>query len=110
MNKRMAGFFTAVILCIAVTVTAGEFTGRVIYIKDNLIEVKKKSREMTFNLTAETAVTRKGEKAEQQDIAVCQVVRVTYKGKGKHRTATGIDIVRESDCLPSDTDQSTPKP
>ena len=99
MRKGLTVLFSLIILCTSLALSAAEFKGRVIYLKDNVIEVKRKNAEVTFNLTAETSVTRQGEKAALSDLAICQTVTVTYKGEGKNRTAQKIDIIKEADCV-----------
>ena len=79
---------------------AAEFKGRVIYVGDNVLEVKKKSREMTFRLNDETVIIRDGVRSVPEDLALCQTVRIVYKGKGKARIALKVEILKESDCLP----------
>lgn len=90
----------AVCLMIGTAVYAADFKGRVIYVNGEVLEVKKKSKEMTFRLTEETVFIRDGIRTTEDELSLCQTVRVTYKGKGRKAVALKVEILEESDCMP----------
>ena len=75
------------------------FSGRVIDVRDGLVELKRGRTEKTFAVTDKTVVMRNGREAKPSDIELCQVVKAFYKNSGKDKKEiVKLVIIKESDC------------
>lgn len=75
------------------------FRGRIIYIDDNLIEVKKGKTELLFYFQDDTVcVSADGETGGKEILENCQNVRVIYTVKNADNILLKVIVLKESNC------------
>ncbi len=96
--KKIA-IILSLILVFSVIVIAKEksFTGRVIFIGKDYIEVKYGKTEKTFYVH-EKSVFVKNTNASFADIEPCQVVTIYYTADDNKLFITKCEVIKESDC------------
>lgn len=96
--KKIA-IIASFILVLSVIVFAKEksFTGRVIYIGDNYIEVKYGKSEKVFYIQEKSVFVKNNSNVSFADLKPCQVVKVYYTGDNK-LIINKCEIIKESDC------------
>ncbi len=75
------------------------FTGRIILVDGNRVEIKRGRKEITFTMTEKTRVLKNSAETGRQSLALCQKATARYTVQGKNFLLESISIVRESDCL-----------
>jgi len=74
-------------------------TGVVIFLSDDLIEIKRGGREMVLRTGADTAyVTRDGAPADRSALGLCQTVRARYVSEAGGYRLVRIQVLREGEC------------
>ncbi|MDY6969720.1 MAG: hypothetical protein SVR08_13830 [Spirochaetota bacterium] len=97
-------FITIAILFSSIQFLVGKtkekfFRGRVIYISEEYIEIKRSETEIKLYFTDETLFVEKdATKGTKEIIELCQVVKVYYT-KDKKNILKKLIIVKESDCF-----------
>lgn len=74
------------------------FTGIVISLDQERVEVKRGKTEKTFLLTAETKLVSKTIKSDHLKLALCQKVRVYFTQKASALQAESITIIKKGYC------------
>lgn len=76
-----------------------KYRGRVIYLTDELCELKWDSGELTFYFSPNTKYyVRGGAEGSKSSIRLCQVVRVWYRMEKGKRVLSRVRILREGSC------------
>lgn len=105
---KQAGVTIAIIAVLAVAVAVAgvsakgaqkKFKGRVIYVTDTFVELKKSKNEVTLYFTdASKVVGIDGKPSDKKALEPCQTAEALYTTAGGKRTIDVITIVKESDC------------
>lgn len=74
------------------------FTGRVIYIANDHIEVKYGKTEKIFFINEKSEFTKNKSNASFSSLEVCQVVRITYTLSDNKMYIKTCEILKDSDC------------
>ncbi len=74
------------------------FTGRIILIDGDTVEIKKGKREIEFTVTDKTRVVKNGAEPGIGSLEICQHVTARYTVQGKNVFLESITIIKESDC------------
>ena len=73
--------------------------GKLIYIQNDHIEIKKGDKEFIFYWVEGSTVVKGAAEMARNDLYVCQMVRVTYKEIQGRLEVTKVNIFKESNCL-----------
>ncbi len=78
---------------------AETFSGRVIFLDNNSIEIKKGRTEITLNFNDDTVfVDKSGEEKNIDIIKLCQNVKAVYTKEGDKNILQKIKVIKESNC------------
>ena len=92
-------FFTSVVYNNAKE-KQNRFNGKVIYLSDNLVELKKGNAEVVFYFSDITMFLDKdGSKGGKDIIEICQFVNANYLVKNRKNVLKRIKIVKDSCCI-----------
>ncbi|MEJ5362625.1 MAG: hypothetical protein WHV26_11240 [Spirochaetota bacterium] len=88
------------ILFLSVVVFAKEksFTGRLIFVGKDYIEVKYGKTEKVFYIQEKSVIMKNNTNASFADLEPCQVVRIYYTAGDKKLFINKCEILKESDC------------
>ncbi|MGB4269103.1 MAG: hypothetical protein WBK20_07980 [Spirochaetota bacterium] len=88
------------ILFLSVVVFAKEksFTGRLIFVGKDYIEVKYGKTEKVFYIQEKSVIMKNNTNASFADLEPCQVVKITYTAGDKKLFINKCEILKESDC------------
>ncbi len=76
------------------------FSGRVIFVADNYIELKKGKTEIKVKISEYTKfISKDGKESDKNIIAVCQYVDAYYNEQAGTKNLDKIIIKKESDCV-----------
>ena len=79
--------------------TDAEFTGRVIYLGENHVELKRGPKELRLAYTDATRIFDiSGAEADRSAIELCQTVRAVYRSAGGARELLSLSVVGEGNC------------
>jgi len=79
--------------------TLKTYRGRVIYLADELCELKWDGAELTFYFAPNTSYyVRGGAEGSRDSIRLCQVIRVWYRMEKGKRVLSRVRILREWSC------------
>ena len=78
--------------------SSNTFRGRLIFVNNNLVEVKSGKREAAFYWKEGSIVLDKNGEVPKNNLRICQVVKVEYTTVGKRMEIVKIYIVNESNC------------
>ena len=98
MKKGVAIVLCTILFSIVLLAKDKSFTGRVIYVAKDHIEVKYGKTEKSFYINEKSVFLKNKNTVTVSDIEICQIVRITYtvaEGKMFVQTCT---IVKDSDC------------
>lgn len=102
MEDYMKYFTIIIIILISLTCIAKpiqkSFTGTVININNNIIELKYKNIEKKFIIDEKTKITKNNKTQDVNAIKICQKVRINYIIKNKQFFITKLIIQIESYC------------
>ncbi|MEW6525322.1 MAG: hypothetical protein AB1444_01485 [Spirochaetota bacterium] len=89
-----------IILFLSVVVFAKEqsFTGRLIFVGKDYIEVKYGKTEKVFYIQEKSVIMKNNSNASYADLEPCQVVKINYTAGDKKLFINKCEIVKESDC------------
>jgi hypothetical protein len=110
MNKNVISIFCTVIALIITSAAisfAGSnksndkiFYGRIIFVADNYLELKKGKTEITVNITEHSRfILKNGKESDKSSIAVCQYVDAYYSEQAGKKNLDKIIIKKDSDCV-----------
>ena len=106
MNKRILFFLFAMVLVFAgrpgdLFSKAGEksFSGRVILVGDDYIELKKNKTEIILYFTAETGYFLGSEAALKSHIEICQEASAQYVFRDGRNELVKLVILKNSNCV-----------
>ncbi len=74
------------------------FSGRVIYVAKDYIEVKYGKTEKIFFINDKSVFTKNKASASFSSIEVCQVVKITYTTLDNKMFIGTCEIIKDSDC------------
>lgn len=90
----------SLILSLSVVVFAKEksFTGRLIFIGKDYIEVKHGKTEKIFYIQEKSVIMKNNTNVSFADLEPCQVVKINYTAGDNKLFITKCEVVKESDC------------
>ena len=89
----------AVLVAAAYSGTVVRFSGLVINVGNDSIEIKKGNKEITLFMTPETKIFLKGKEADRRAVDICQKVNAGYVIKDGRKELVTLEILRESYCV-----------
>ncbi len=76
-----------------------DITGVVIYLSNNIVEIKRGSRELVLRHAADTAYTgRDGSAVDRTALGLCQTVRARYISECGRCRLVSIQVISEGEC------------
>jgi|YNPMSStandDraft_1061717.scaffolds.fasta_scaffold08423_3 hypothetical protein len=98
-SMKKIAIIVSLIFVLSVVVFAKEksFTGRLIFIGKDYIEVKYGKTEKIFYVQEKSVFVKNNNNASFSDLEPCQVVKVYYTGDNK-LIINKCEIIKESDC------------
>ncbi len=90
----------SLILFLSVDVFAKDksFTGRLIFVGKDYIEVKYGKTEKVFYIQEKSVIMKNNTKTSFADLEPCQVVRINFTARDNKLFINTCEIVKESDC------------
>ncbi|HOM11515.1 MAG TPA: hypothetical protein PLV81_15345 [Spirochaetota bacterium] len=90
----------SIILVVSVVVFAKgkSFTGRLIFVGKDYIEVKYGKTEKVFYIQEKSVFIKNNANATFADLEPCQIVKVAYTAGGNKLNIIRCEIIKQSDC------------
>ena len=89
---------TTILVVSAYSGTVAQFSGLVIHVGNDSIELKKGSKEITLYMTPDTKILYKGKEADRRVVSICQKVKAGYMVKDNRKELITLEILRNSYC------------
>ena len=105
MKKTLFITITAIFLSISILPAAKQikdksFKGRVIFVSNDYIEVKRGRAELIVHFTDKTIfVAKDGSEKNKEIIEICQVVKALYNKEQNKNILSKVIVLKESDCI-----------
>ncbi len=107
MGKKKVFIITsaAVLLSFSILFATGKskdksFRGRVIYLSNDYVEVKRGKTELLIYFTDSTVfVSKEGNEKDKEIIKICQVVKAQYSKETEKNILNKIIVIKESNCI-----------
>ncbi len=105
MKKTLFITITAIFLSISILsatkqINDKSFKGRVIFVSNDYIEVKRGRAELIIHYTDNTVfVAKDGSEKDKKIIEICQVVKALYNKEQNKNLLSKIIVLKESDCI-----------
>ena len=90
---------TSVLVASAYSGTVAQFSGLVIHVSNDSIEIKKGNKEITLYMTPDTKILYKGKEADRRAVNICQKVKAGYMYKDNRKELVSLEILRKSYCV-----------